>query len=262
MRRRIIISTVLLLYSALSLSAQEQTPVAQAQISPTPVRAVLVTSTPLPTDLALTTITVTATPTPDGPVLLEAKTTAGEVNVRAAPDIEAQRIGSISTGQTYVVLGRYFRWIQLQYDEVQKAWVFDELVDIIGDSTKIAEVNPFTEPTADTSGLEATQTWEAVALTPGGVLTATAEAPVLIIPTRDSAVNPILENSGALPTFTLPPFFATQVQSFGILSIPTATPAPEVFRLQSDGSLPPILPIALLGGIGLIGVLLSSLRKK
>lgn len=121
---------------------------AQEVVTSTPLRAQLPTLAPPVIDQPEVDViaTATRTPTVTGPVLLQAKETAGEVNVRAEPDIEGELLGTIVTGNTYPVLGRYFRWLQFQYDGAVtgtvRAWVFDELVDIVGDETLIPNLDP------------------------------------------------------------------------------------------------------------------------
>ena len=87
---------------------------AQEQITATPARINLPSATPLPTLEAEITATPTRTPTPVGQSLLEVKETAGDVNVRAEPDPNAERLGSIRAGLPYTITGRYYNWLQFQ----------------------------------------------------------------------------------------------------------------------------------------------------
>ena len=119
----------------------------------------LVTSTPVlinvPTEAApaievVVTPSATWTPTSSA-VMIEAKEGAGEVNVRAEADIESERLGTIRAGEFYPVLGRYFRWIQFQFDSspTGRGWVFDELVNIVGDESTIPDLSQGPLPTTD-----------------------------------------------------------------------------------------------------------------
>ncbi len=243
---------------AIPVRAQDQ--VAQVNVSATPVRASISTPTPIPLPETFATVTPTWTPTPIGPVLLEVKESAGRVNVRTEPDPEAQRLGAIESGRTYSVVGRYFQWIQFQYDTspTGTAWVYGELVDIVGEASEIPEVNLFTEPTVDTSVLDATLTWEVITVTPGGILTATANSRVLEVPTRIQGESLPEISDKPLPTFTYPPGIGTPMPVDGVTAI--ATPSSGVAQDIGE-TLPPIAPILLLGGLGILGLLLNALRR-
>ncbi|MBZ0298260.1 MAG: hypothetical protein K8J31_00880, partial [Anaerolineae bacterium] len=85
---------------------------AQELITSTPVR-ITIPSQAAPAIEIISSPTITRTPT-RAVTMLEAKTNAGEVNVRAEPDVEAERLGAIRAGEFYPILGRYFRWLQFQ----------------------------------------------------------------------------------------------------------------------------------------------------
>lgn len=241
---------------------------AQELITSTPVRVVIPTSAPVIVGPELTP-TFTRTPTVSGPVLLEAKADAGDVNVRAEADIEAERIGSIRAGDTYPVLGRRFRWYQFQFDQSPngRGWVFDELVTIIGDESAIRDFSLEEMPTQDTVALAATQTQDAVTLTPGGLLTATVVA-------RDGGVVLIDPNLGGsfstgedfslvevLPTYTYPPNIIAAVPTEDSLVTVTPTNVPAAPLIPLPSGIPPLAPILILGGVGLLGLMLNSLRR-
>ncbi len=81
------------------LSTLSYVSVGYAQVpSATPVRVIIASSTPQPTQSVIETPTPTWTPTSEGPVQLQAKADAGEVNVRSEPDPASQRLGGINTG--------------------------------------------------------------------------------------------------------------------------------------------------------------------
>jgi len=232
------------------------------QVTATPARINLSTAT-LPPTSQLVTETPTRTPTPIGLIVLEAIT---EANVRAEPDPESERLGTIRVGEIYTVLGRYFRWIQFQYDPspTGKGWVFDELVTITGDTNAILDLAEQVVPTVDPALLGSIETLEAVILTPGGILTATANARVIPAPvTVDSAsitestetVNNIL----ALPTFTYPPNITRGEVNDVVEAQPTVSPETQAVELANN--MPPIVPILALGGLGILGLLVSSIRR-
>ncbi len=258
--------------------------IAQEVITSTPARVVIPTQGAQEQFQAGVTATWTRTPTVPGPALLQAKEDAGDVNVRSDADINGERIGSIRFGDTYVVLGRRFRWYQFQFDTSPsgRGWVFDELVDIIGDESAIPNLDEEVLPTIDPAISAATETQNAVTLTPGGLLTETANARLLPAPgAADSAPLPgnlpgdtsqVLEGESgnseaaaiiAMPTYTYPPAM--------VALAPTAVAAnPEAMATENPNDLlniplpdnvPPITPIVILAGLGLLGLFISSLRR-
>jgi hypothetical protein len=233
-----------------------------AQLTATPAPINLSTATPLPS-VPLLTETPTRTPTPIGLVVLEAIT---EANVRAEPDPESERLGTIRAGEIYPVLGRYFRWLQFQFDPSPngRGWVFDELVTITGDQTTIRDLAAQDVPTVDPVALGITQTLEGITLTPGGILTATANARVLPGPeiVGDVVTHEGVHGAGSaivLPTFTYPPN-VLRPNSGGVAAAePTSSPNP--LADENAEGLPPIAPIVVLGGLGLLGLMVSSVRR-
>jgi hypothetical protein len=232
------------------------------QVSATPATINLSTST-LPATVALVTATPTRTPTPIGMVILEAIT---EANVRAEPDPESERLGTIHAGEIYTVLGRYFRWIQFQYDTSPngRGWVFEELVTITGDLSAVDDLAAAPQPTVDPIILGATETQAAITQTPGGLLTATANARIIPAPVAVEGSN-VLEGTeevgiiSALPTFTYPPDVLTPAVTSETFSTPT--PSPDLLPISVSDGVPPIVPILLLGGLGLLGLAVSSIRR-
>jgi len=233
---------------------------AQERITATPVRIDIPTLPP-PVIEVIESPVITRTPTPSS-VMLEAKASAGEVNVRAEPDIESERLGTIRAGEFYPVLGRYFRWIQFQFSTspTGSAWVFDELVDIIGDVNAIPDLSQEALPTTDPMVAAATQTQEIVTQTPGGILTSTAESRLLPAPGQDNLQANRAETAGnvALPTFTFPPDSVAAAPT-EVTVVPTTSPDTPPLNVPTD--VPPILPIVLLGAGGLLGLAVSSLRR-
>ena len=98
---------------------------AQTRASATPIPAILVTSTPENSQAVAPTVTPAPSQTPLPAARLQALDSAGEVNLRALPDIESERIGVISHGTLYPVLRNYYRWYELQYELSPngRAWV-------------------------------------------------------------------------------------------------------------------------------------------
>lgn len=211
--------------------------------------------------------TPTRTPTPQAQALLEAKELA---NVRADASTESDQLGTIRAGEFFNVIGRYARWIQFEYPPSPngRGWVYDELVNITGDTASIPEIDLNAQPTSDPVAAAASQTLAAVTQTPGGVLTATAVS-------RAEVTAPVANVGGIistqavpgeitrefLPTFTYPPGIVamapTEAQGEDTAQDedrPASTPIGDV-------SMPPIAPILILGGIGLLGLAISSIRR-
>lgn len=234
----------------LALGFGLRTAAAQEGPTATPQPVNLSTAAPVVSPGAATTPTRTSTP--EGQIYIEAREFA---NVRAQPDPDAAQLGQIRSGDRYVAVGRYFQWIQFQYPPSPSGmgWVFGDLVNVIGDAALIPEL---TDPGANAPNeaeIRAAGTAAAVTQTPGGVLTATAS-------TRFEALGQLtLQGPLILPTFTYPPGVALQPAS----SAPAAeaTPAPAA-ALQDTGSVPPIVPILAVGGLGVLGLLIASMRRR
>ncbi len=202
--------------------------------------------------------TATRTPTPEGIALLEAKDFA---NVRAEPSTDSAQLGTIRSGTTYNVIGRYISWIQFQFPDspTGKGWVFGDLVDLSGNVDNIPDIDPYAQSQVDSAAQGATSTQSILTQTPGGVLTATILARIFATPGADSPTD-----SGThepLPTFTYPPGMIAQAPTPGApLSTDAITGAPTPVTTNGD-DLPPLVPILLLGGVGLLGLLISALRR-
>ncbi len=242
----------------------------QINISATPASIILPSPLPLTTQ-QLITPTATYTPTPPGPVLLEALT---EANVRAQADPGAELLGTIRAGDVYPVIGRYYRWYQFQYDTSPSGtgWVFDELVQITGDESKILDLSDNALPTTDGTAVASTQTQEVITQTPGGILTATSASQVIPLPVEpgnvSAGVAPLSSDPGAvavLPTFTFPPDVPPIVPDSALRSDQildgTATLTPNSLEFSVAEGLPPLAPILILGGLGLLGLVISSIRR-
>jgi len=241
----------------------------QISISPTPASIILPSQLPLVTqEQAIPTIPYTSTP--PGPALLEALT---EANVRAEPDPESERLGSIRAGDVYAVVGRYYRWFQFQYDQspTGTGWVFDELVAITGDETRITDLSENALPTADNTSIAETATSVAITQTPGGLLTATAAAGIIPLPVEPSSNSGEVVTSDTntslqlLPTFTYPPEIDiippdTAYSAFSAPNV-TSTLTPNSLTFSVAEGIPPIIPILILGGLGFFGLIVTSYRR-
>lgn len=231
----------------LILSSQAALAFAQVRQTSTPITADLFTPTPLNRQQLAPTVTLTMTPTPPGPVLLEARESAGgNVNVRAAPDVNSERLGAIAFGTRYQVLRQFFLWYELRYDPAPngKAWVFGELVEISGDISQIEVIERWEDAPAAAIDETAPDTEE----------TPAANARVLNAPTAVEALEQVDEviAATALPTFTYPPNFLASAAT------PAASPNSEN---ENSAALPPLFPIIMLGGFGMVGLLVYSIRR-
>lgn len=144
-----------------------------------------------------------------------------DINVRAGPGVDYERIGTLLAGQQVPALGRSAGgdWVQISYPEGPQGlgWVYTYLVEVNGELPVVippATPTPFTTPTID---------------------------PTL-------AAQFIIEPSAtALPTFTPPP----------PLVIPTLQ-APDA--PQTQASTPLVYIMLVLGALGLFSLLVSFIR--
>ncbi len=201
--------------------------------------------------------TATRTATSAGPALVEAK--GPDVNVRAGPDINEDRLGTIQPGERYVVFARRFEWLQIEFPNTPSriGWVHESVVNVIGDVAQIPEIGVDELPTTDPVIEAEEQTLDAATLTPGGLITLTAQS--LITPEGFFTVTPdtqerTLAPGERLPTFTFPPF--------------TNTPVP-VQDLQGGDQIggdtasgfPIAIPVIGLVALGLMGLLVGIFRR-
>jgi hypothetical protein len=254
----------LLLGLAMMLQFRPMLIEAQVRISDTPVRVILPDVTQAVPQAPLLTATPTFTPTDLPPVVfLEAASALSDIQVLDFPE-NGTYLGTLEMGRQYPVTGQYYSWIQFEYPGSQNglAWVYFETVRVTGD---ISAINIISDPSAANASPEdnMTATAEVELLTPSVAETATAEARILIIPTEV-----IAENSGSsefLPTYTPPPDVIQRAPTQGADEIiePTATPSliDNVVSITMPQRLPPIVPILLLGGFGVLGLLVSLLRR-
>ena len=216
------------------------------------------------------TETPTRTATPQGPVQLEALANA---NVRAQPDTAGELLGQIRPGEYYNVIRRYYRWIEFQYDPApsRRGWVFDELVRFVGDESAIPSVESLDATIEGAPDIDATSTALAITGTPGGLLTATAQARAAAVAagqlgietpgsnpaesTQETAAAPVL------PTFTYPPGILALAPTEDAAGLPTATREPSARLVDVVPAIPPVAPILALAGFGLLGFLVSAFRR-
>lgn len=259
MRRLMVLGCVLVLLFVLAGVMRPHQTSAQVRISPTPLQFVIPTQAPLPTSVVIATPTPTWTPTIVPPPMIRARQSDNPINVRAEPDPGGERLGSLDPNGQFEVFGRYFRWLQFAYEGAPtgRAWVYDELVEIIGDEADIPIVDPFSSPTPSRAQ-DSPQNDE----------TATAEARIVALPT-DNVVLPGGNSAqrnpqGLLPTFTPPPELATRVSTPtpAVFAPPTATPDILTVALENvaAGRIPPIVPIVGLGLLGLLGLGIALIR--
>lgn len=226
----------------------------KAQTGPTATPAQIQLSTPItPTVPGLVITPPTLAPTTVAAVVLEAGDTA---NVRTQPDTAASQLGTIRNGDLYPVIGRYFEWLQFEYPPSPNGtgWVFGQLVSVTGDLSLVPEVDLAAEPTFDPLAGNATATQNSITQTPGGLLTATAFE--RFIAGSDGTQVP----GQILPTFTYPPN-AALIAPTPDIALSQEQQAPQTASAPTNEGIPPILPILLVGGLGLLGLIVSALRR-
>jgi hypothetical protein len=239
------------------VSMELQRAAAQGAVpTPLPINIPTRTATPVPQ----ITTTPSRTPLPGGNTAgegrVEAKDKTTGANVRASPSTDAEILGKIYPGQFYAIIGRSVQWLKIQYDKVPSgvAWVYEGVVNITGISpSAIPTIDPSGVPTANLETNAAKQTADYLTRTPGAPGTATAlQGSATGVFTRVAAN--LSGESGAstaeaLPTFTFPPPMAEA-------TLPGRKSSPI-----SQGGLPPVVPIMVLGGVGMLGLLISALRR-
>jgi len=237
-----------MLITGLSVKAQEMTP--------TPLQIQLQTATPASEQGGVSdAATATWTPTNEAPVRLQALDIA---NVRILPNTDETQVGVIRNSEFYTVTGRYFDWYQLEFEGSPNGfgWVYGELVEVIGNVESVQTLDPYASAQGvnpiDSSGSSA----------PGGVIeggvlsTATAQTGQSIIPSAVATVT----NSALQPTYTYPAGLS-RPQPTDPASIIPETSVTDSSSSSRSGDLPPIVPILIIGGIGLLGLALTSIRR-
>jgi hypothetical protein len=222
------------------------------QVTNTPVgQLVLPTATATPPGGA----TATASRTPTFPVvLIEA---VGEANLRDGPGLDFDLVGTLTAGNPVPVIGRSpnFPWYVVEWEDAPEgvAWVYEELVVINGDITTIPIYADPAAPTLDPTQAAVQATATVLLQTPGAAETATATA--LFAPTGIFTSTPP-DAVGAQPGGTPPP--------------PQFTPAPPVGQTNGQPpvqpppagtGIPPAMVIITLGGLGILALVVSILRR-
>lgn len=225
--------------------AQSVKALAQGDAEATPVRANLVTPTPADAQASAPTITPSFTPSPLPAARMQALESAGNVNVRALPDIESDLLGAITHGTIYPVLRSYYRWYELRFDLSPngRAWVYGDLVKIEGDPSQIQAIDNLDAVLLPGGLAGSAAEGERAGASPRTIEIATVEA--------DAARAVEVVDATPLPTFTPP---ATQPPLADQLAVVEA----EDRRLLN---LPPLAPILALASVGFAGLLISLLRR-
>ena len=218
---------------------------AQTNATATPAAGDLSTPTPESRLQASPTHTPAPSPSPLAAVRLRVLDTAGNVNIRSNPSLESEILGTLAGAVEYQVLRNYYRWYEFRYDLSPngRAWVYGDLVEIVGDRSQILVI----ENPADIVIAEPLQN----NAQSGPIAT---EGRTIAISTiqADSNLSVELAEITALPTFTAP----------------AATPVSITDQLELEATegmpwtvLPPIVPIAVLAGLGIIGFLVNAIRR-
>lgn len=241
-RAGLIVFAILL---AMTAHLHSMSVLAQANTEATPVRANLITPTPEVPRAAAPTITPSFTPTPLPAARLQALESAGNVNIRALPDIDSDLLGTIAHGTVYPVLRNYYRWYELRFDlsPSGRAWVYGDLVTIEGDPSQIEVIDNLDAVQVAGGLADSRSDGEQAGAGPRTIEIATVEA--------GGALAVEVVEATPLPTFTPP---ATQPPFVDQLELVEA----EDRRLLD---LPPLAPILVLAGLGSCGLLVSLLRR-
>ena len=153
-------------------------------------------------------------------------------------------MGIIVDATEYQVLRNYFRWYEFRYDASPngRGWVYGDLVEIIGDRSLIEVID-------DAAEIE--RPVQAEDLLAGGVDDESQRT--IAISTVQTGADQSVELAviTALPTFTRPAPTPASLNDQVQIEIGIQNPFLNI---------PPILPIAVLGGLGLLGLLISAIR--
>ncbi len=185
--------------------------------------------------------------------MVEAKDKTVGANIRQSPDPNSEKLGTIFPGHFYPIIGKYGNWYQILYgvpNPDSTGWVYGEIVNVTGPANAIPTAPDV--PTANLSTAAAKNTAAYLTQTPGAPGTATAlqlSATGVIVNDPNSSGTAQATSSGPLPTFTFPP------------PLVEATLAPHTSTKPNQGGLPPIVPIVGLLVVGLLGLLISGLRR-
>jgi hypothetical protein len=226
----------------------------QQSATPTVSSNQVVLPTATPTIIGGPTATPSRTPTLV-PVLAEA---IGEANLRSGPGLDFDIIGMLTNGNPVPIVGRSLRfpWYAVEWADGPngQAWVFDQLVIVIGDITTVPIVGEPELPTIDPTQAVIQMTATVLLQTPGAAETATATA--FFAPTGVFTQTP---GAAALPPGVLPTFTPPGDGASGgpIIDVPSETES-------TNGRGPRVSPAVIilsLGGMGLLTLLVGLLRR-
>ena len=208
----------------------------------------------LPTATATPIGGATATPTrtPTFPiVLVEAVERA---KLRTGPGLGFDTVGELLAGDSALqVLGRSvnYPWYMVAWPTGPEgvAWVHQDIVSVIGDILSVPIVQDPIPATVDPTQAALLASATVLLQTPGAAETATAEA--LIAPTGIFTSTPIAGDIGGVASaqFTPPPLDG---QLFSM---------PDSQDPTSGAAIPPALVIITLGGLGIVALAISVLRR-
>jgi hypothetical protein len=261
--RRVSISFFIMMAIGCWLLFTPDNPVgAQVRISPTPVSASLPQVQPqqsVEQEAVFVSPTPAPTETPEPGVFLEVKADLGTADVRGMPDPEGDALDPIKTGDRFLVTGRYFRWIQFRYDKALSGygWVFEDLVNLNG-TDAIPNIDPYATPSITPVGGNVEETRLAVTLTPGAVETLDAQSRLIVVPSMEATGE--VEDVGVLPTYTKPAELAPRDAPAAVQEAATNALEDTLVR-AATGQIPPIVPVLMLAGAGMLGMIVSLWRR-
>ncbi|MEL7435575.1 MAG: hypothetical protein AAFN11_16625 [Chloroflexota bacterium] len=246
---------------------------AQPRITNTPINVSIPTtaptSTPEPPGGAPPEVSPSLTFTPTEPlpnVTMISIAAPGAGLIRDFPQ-DGAVIGSLQSDLTYQVTGQYFSWIEFQFGNspTGRAWTYIENVSLAGNLNEIPFIDPEARAASQQSPEEiATATALVFFQTPGVAETATAQARILEAPTQDSNASDTI--SEFPPTYTPPadivalqPTSDSDISALAINS--NNTVVNTTLESIAEGNIPPILPIAVLGLFGVLGLLIGLIRR-
>jgi len=247
-----LLATALAMAVGLSASTSGRATAALAQGFPTATDTPSILQLPTATPTILGGPTATPSRTPSyTPVIAQA---IGQINLRSGPGTNTDIVGQLQPGDTVPVLGQslQFRWLVVAWKDGPngQAWVYKDVVVIIGDLTTVPIMEPPPPPTLDPSQAAAGQTATVLFATPGAADTATAN--FLAQPTGAFTITPDAGAAiaAAVPTFTPPADLPNN------LSIPTGTP-----NTQNKSGIPPAVVIIGLAAMGVLFLGLGLIRR-
>jgi hypothetical protein len=224
-------------------------PVASAQgVLPTSTSGVLQFPTATATQIGGPTATPSRTPA-FAPVIAQA---LGDINLRSGPGVNTDVVGQLKAGDTVPVIGRsvQYPWYVVAWKDAPngQAWVYKDVVTIIGDITTVPIVEAPPPPTIEPTQYALQLTSTVVLQTPGAAESATARA--LSQPQPITTVTPAGLASGPLPTFTPPEPYVQ----------PKTLTSPGANATAQTG-IPTAVVVIALGASGLLFFGLGLLRR-